>query len=56
MTRGGDDDDRGDGGEPTLGESSSSASSKPYQRGPSSLPDPRPLPGRYPMIRPVGDK
>jgi len=51
---GGGDDDDDDGGEPTPGETASSGSSKPYQRGPSSLPEPRPLPSRSPVIRPVG--
>ena len=46
---GGGDDDDDDGGE-----TASSGSSKPYQCGPSSLPEPRPLPSRRPMIRPVG--
>jgi hypothetical protein len=54
---GGDDDDDdlscGDGGEQTPDTSTSSASSKPYQHGPSSLPDP-PLLSRHPVIRPVG--
>ena len=51
---GSDDDSDDDGGEPTLGEMASSGLSKPYQRGPSSLPEPRPLPSRRPVIRPVG--
>ena len=51
---GGGDNDDDDGGEPTPGETASSGSSKPYQRGPSSLPEPRPLPSRRPVIRPVG--
>jgi hypothetical protein len=50
---GGDDDDDGghdDGGDtgPSLG------LRKPYQCGPSMLPDPRPLPGRRTEITPVG--
>lgn len=52
---GGDNDDDDDGGEPTPGETASSGSSKPYQRGPSSLPEPGPLPSRRLVIRPVGE-
>jgi hypothetical protein len=54
---GGDDDDDdlgcGDRGEQTPDTSTSSALSKPYQSGPSSLPDSSLL-SRRPVIRPVG--
>ena len=52
---GGGDDDDDDGGEPTLGETASSGSSKPYQHWPSSLPEPWPHPSHRLVIRPVGE-
>jgi len=48
------DEEDEDGGHDDWETGASSGSRKPYQRGPASLPDPRPLPGRRPVIRPVG--
>lgn len=61
-TGGGDDEDEDedqddeDEGEATPGETASTGSSRPYQRGPSCLPDPRPLPSRRAVIQPVGQR
>jgi len=50
----GDDDDLGCGDEETAGGSTSTASAKPFQRGPTRLPSHLPVTNERPVIRPAG--
>lgn len=50
----GDDDDLGCGDEETAGGSTSTASAKPFQRGPTRLPSHLPVTDERPVIRPAG--